>query len=102
MHLCVCVPSPSPSPSEGVCVYVCANAHTGLPKCAGAVPRHRQDHIPFPSDLRCVCVCVSQVQVQVQVQLKVFVYLQMLIQAFPDVQEQCLTKDKVTSLPFLT
>lgn len=58
MHLCVCVPSPSPSPSEGVCVYVCANAHTGLPKCAGAVPRHRQDHIPFPSDLRCVCVCV--------------------------------------------
>lgn len=92
--MCVCVPSPS----EGVCVYVCANAHTGLPRCAGAVPHHRQDHIPFLSDLRCVCVS----QVQVQVQVKVFVYMQMLIQAFPDVQEQCLTKDKVTSIPFLT
>ena len=92
--VCVCVCVCVPSPSEGVCVRV--NAHTGMPTCAGAVPDHRQDHMPSFSDLRCVCVS------QVQVQGKVFVYVPMLTQAFPDVQERCLTKDKVTSLLFLT
>ena len=50
----------------------------------------------------CICVCVSQVQVQVQVKVSVYMYVQMLIQACPSVQEQCLATDKITSLFLLT
>ena len=63
-------PSPSPSPSKGVCIH--ADAHTGIPRCAGAVPHQGQGHIHSFSDLGHLPATILCIKPLPWVQLKPF------------------------------
>ena len=68
LEVCVCVPSPSPR--EGVCIR--ADAHTGISRCAGAVPHQGQGHIPSFSDLGHLPATILCIKPLPWVQLKPF------------------------------